>query len=114
MKRRKLGSFLPSIVLLTCLLNFCGCAVYSNMSATSGVLAAASPAPLSETPDNGIGKAPVGEVNQAHHEGESQQKDAKRGHPAFYLLLPITVPFDIATFPLQALLYYGLFKGMCA
>ena len=107
MKPRKFGPFLSWILLLTCLLNFCGCAVVSN-SATSEVLAAARP------PDNDVEKEPVGEVNPTHHEGESQQKDAKRGHPACYLLLPITVPFDIATFPLQALLYYGLFKGMCA
>jgi hypothetical protein len=96
-----------SIALLAYLFFTAGCEVCKNMSTTSGVIEMAKPEPPRERVSN-----ETEEQRLANGNTNAAANDARGGHPAYYFLLPLTVPFDIATFPIQAFFYYGLLKGM--
>ncbi len=81
------------------------------MSTTSGVLQMAKPAPPPERFSSEAQGQPSASPS-ANAPDTALATDGHGDHPAYYLLLPLSVPFDIATFPIQALLYYGLFQGM--
>jgi len=60
------------------------------------------------------GCATLNVANEA--KGETVMKDGKvdhieQGHPELYLLVPIALPIDIATFPIQAIWFFTCFHG---
>jgi hypothetical protein len=81
--------------------------VFFYFFSTSGVIEMAKPEPPRERVSN-----ETEEQRLANGNTNAAANDARGGHPAYYFLLPLTVPFDIATFPIQAFFYYGLLKGM--
>ena len=42
---------------------------------------------------------------EGHHAGWSDAPPASTPHPAYYALLPLTIPLDIATCPIQAIFW---------
>jgi hypothetical protein len=97
-----------SLLLVLCVLGLSGCAVCRNMSATAGVIDAA------KTPQSPVDPKPAADSSAIADTPSPKDHSAEpdHAHPAYYLFIPLSVPFDIVTFPIQAVLYYGFFQSV--